>query len=37
MRRTPELAPLREGAAAGARKFTEGAGRGGSFAMGEEK
>ena len=26
------VAPLREGAAAGARRFTEGAGRGGSFA-----
>ena len=26
------VAPLREGAAAGARRFTEGTGRGGSFA-----
>ncbi len=26
------LAPLREGAAAGAKRFTDGAGRGGSFA-----
>lgn len=31
------VAPLREGAAAGARKFTGGAGRGGSFKIGGEK
>lgn len=31
------VAPLREGAAAGARKFTEGAGRGGSFEIGGGK
>lgn len=30
------VAPLREGAAAGAKRFTEGAGRGGSFTTGEE-
>jgi enoyl-CoA hydratase len=30
------VAPLREGAAAGAKRFTEGAGRGGSFMKGEE-
>lgn len=30
------VAPLREGATAGAKKFTEGAGRGGSFGTGEE-
>lgn len=30
------VAPLPEGAAAGARRFTEGAGRGGSFTMGEK-
>ncbi|WP_447762253.1 crotonase/enoyl-CoA hydratase family protein [Sphingopyxis panaciterrae] len=29
--------PLRDGAAAGAKRFTGGAGRGGSFIMGEEK
>ncbi|NIJ37086.1 enoyl-CoA hydratase [Sphingopyxis panaciterrae] len=30
------VAPLRDGAVAGARKFTEGAGRGGNFAIGKE-
>ena len=30
------VAPLREGATAGAKRFTEGAGRGGSFANGGE-
>ncbi|MGH6695705.1 crotonase/enoyl-CoA hydratase family protein [Sphingopyxis sp.] len=30
------VAPLREGAAAGAKRFTEGAGRGGSFTIGGE-
>jgi enoyl-CoA hydratase len=30
------VAPLREGATAGAKRFTEGAGRGGSFKTGEE-